>query len=201
MSLQADTWLKDSTDKKRHVSTLLPPLPPPRSRGEDGEPWGHAGLPQHSLAATRGIRQWQGSVPLPEDRRAVRVPPLSGVSGRPERLFPLKLVTCRATAGEDLAGRHFCSAAGLITRGLASLPPAHGSPSPLHSLLNRSPAGKPRQSPVPPSPTSLSLGDASFPPPHLSLLFLANSPPPPGSSRSHNSILFMETNCPAGGCT
>lgn len=76
---------------------------------------------------------------------------------------PLKGVTCRAAAGEGLAGRHFCCAAGLITRGLASLPPAHGSPSPLRSPLNGSPAGKPRQCPVPPSPTSLSPGDASFP--------------------------------------
>lgn len=49
------------------------------------------------------------------------------------------------------------------TRGLASLPPAHGSPAPPRSPLNGSPAGKPRQSPVPPSPTSLSPGDASFP--------------------------------------
>lgn len=201
VSVQADTWLMDSIDKKSHPSAfLLPPPPPPWSRGEDDQPWGHTGLPESSPASTRGIRQRWGSVPLPEGRRAVEAPLLSRAPGRPKRLFPLKRVTCRAT-GEDLAGRHFCSAAGLITRGLASLPPAHGSPSPPRSPLNGSPAGKPRQSPVPPSPTSLSPGDASFPPPHLSLLFLANSPPPPGSSRSHNSILFMETNCPAGGCT
>lgn len=120
--------------------------------------------------------------------------PSSPWAARPARAsVPFEVGDWRRGFG---TGRHLCSPAGSEQEGwLPSLP--HMALSP----LNGSPAGKPRQSPVPPSPTSLSPGDASFPPPHLSLLFLANSPPPPGSSRSHNSILFMETNCPAGGCT
>lgn len=93
----------------------------------------------------------------------------------------------------DLARHHFCWAqASQQGAWLPSCSTCSPSPprSPLHAAQPVSPL---------PNPTSLSPGDASFhPPPHLSL---AKSPPPPGSSRSHNSILFMETNCPAGGCT
>lgn len=73
------------------------------------------------------------------------------------RLFPLKWGRRRGFGSSALL---LCGS--LTTRGLASLPPAHGSPAP-PAPLEPQPS---RQAPAisrPPSPTSLSPGDASFP--------------------------------------
>lgn len=85
-----------------------------------------------------------------------------------------------------------------------TLTPGRSASLPPHKTTAQSGGdSQPWQSHGPPRLAALSLRDASFPlpdTPRLSWQILPPSPPP-GFSRSHNSILFMETNCPAGGCT
>lgn len=201
MAVQADTRLMDSRDK-RHISTLLPPLLPPWSRGEDGQPWGHTGLSQHSgLAATGGIRQRQGSAPAARGQAGCWGTATQR-DARPARtsvLFEAGELRSRRRRGFGRSALLLC---GRPHNKRIGFPPSStwlSLPSALP--VERQPS---RQAPTisrPPQPNLIVPGRCLLPPPHLSLLFLANSPPPPGSSRSHNSILFMETNCPAGGCT
>lgn len=129
----ADTWLMDSVDKRHIISSFSSS----RSRGEDRQPWCQPGepssIPGREAAAAAG---GQAGCPSPP-RGAPRLFPLKWglAEAPPERIWQLGTSAVRQPQNKRIG---FPPSGTWLSR-----------PSALP--WKRSPAGKPRQSPVPPA--------------------------------------------------